>query len=528
MWLREARAMARLARDLPSFLRHPLGPDEAARRIRHRLETRGQRFLALAQRAIFSEPRSPYRRLLANAGCEAGDLGGLVEREGLEGALTGLARQGVYLTFDEFKGRSPVVRGSTRLEFAPADFDNPSATAHVETRTGGSRGRAVPVRVSLAFLDEQAASTAVMLAAHGLTGHETMLWLQGAFSGLGPALSFARLGRPPRAWFYPLPSVPAGGRLAIAWARALCRGLGQRVAAPRFNDLHDARTLAVHLARAAPTCVVTYASLAVRVANAARQSGLELAGTCFITMGEPFTAAKQRAVSAAGARAVPRYGFMEGGIVGYGCAAPSETDDMHLFADCLAVIPRRRETPVGSVDALLFTSLLSSAPKVLLNVETGDEGRLEARACGCGLGALGLSVHVSRVHSFEKLSGEGMSFVGIDLHRILEDVLPARLGGTGDDYQVVEEEDDDGILRTILLVSPRAGALDERHALDVFLEALGAADRGGRIGADLWRRAGTVQVRRGWPLATGAGKVLPFHVASTRVGPRHATRRGTS
>jgi hypothetical protein len=33
-----------------------------------------------------------------------------------------------------------------------------------------------------------------------------------------------------------------------------------------------------------------------------------------------------------------------------------------------------------------------------------------------------------------------------------------------------------------------------------------------RAYADVWRRAGTVQVKRQWPVPTKAGKILPFHV----------------
>src|SRR5712692_492913 len=107
MWS-EAQALTRLIRDLPAFLRTPLSVDEAERRVRRRLATRAESFLAFAERAIFAEPKSPYRRLLAAAGCEAGDLGRLVAEEGLEGALTRVAASGVYVTFDEFKGRRPI------------------------------------------------------------------------------------------------------------------------------------------------------------------------------------------------------------------------------------------------------------------------------------------------------------------------------------------------------------------------------------------------------------------------------------
>lgn len=515
----EVRALARLARDLPAFLRTPLTADEAGQRVRRRLATRAESFLALAEHTIFARPRSPYQRLLTAAGCELGDLKRLVADEGLEGALTALAAGGVYVTFDEFKGRRPIVRGSTRLECHADDFDNPTVSSHIEARSGGSGGRPVTVRVSLGYLEELATSTAAALAAQRLSSHSHILWLQSAFAALWPALMYAKLGRPPRAWYHPLPSIPLGGRLAAAWVRSVARVYGSVLPPPRFTELTNAQRLASHVSKAGPLCVTTYASSAVRVAVAAREHGLDLRDVCFITLGEPFTAAKRHAIEAVGARALPRYAFTEGGIVGYGCADAHGEDDLHVMSHALAIVQHRRETAGGDVDdAFLFTSLLPAAPKVLLNVETGDHGRLERRACGCALGALGLEHHVEEIRSFEKLSGEGMSFVGIDLIRVLEEVLPSRLGGSNGDYQLVEEEGEHGILQTLLIVSPRAGALDADRARDIFLEALGAAGGADRMGADFWRRAGTVQVRRRVPLATGAGKVLPFHVARSRVG----------
>ena len=199
-------------------------------------------------------------------------------------------------------------------------------------------------------------------------------------------------------------------------------------------------------------CVTTYASSAVRIAAAAKEKGVSLDGVCFITLGEPFTEAKQRIVEAAGARGLVRYAFTEGGIIGYGCTIPRASDDVHFLNDCYELIQRSRAVGDAgvAVDAFLFTSLLPAAPKILLNVESGDYGIVERRDCGCGLGAVGLTTHLASIRSFEKLSGEGMTFVQTDLLRVLEDVLPARFGGTGTDYQVLEEEED-GILRLILI-----------------------------------------------------------------------------
>jgi hypothetical protein len=45
------------------------------------------------------------------------------------------------------------------------------------------------------------------------------------------------------------------------------------------------------------------------------------------------------------------------------------------------------------------------------------------------------------------------------------------------------------------------------------LEELGRNDPVERYMAELWQRAGTVEVLRRPPLATRAGKILPFHLA---------------
>ena len=98
----------RLLRDLPAYLRTPVGAEEAARAVALRLAGRETAFLALVRAAVFAHAPSPYRRLLAEAGCTAGDLEALVRRDGVDTALRTLAAAGVYLTVDEFKGRLPV------------------------------------------------------------------------------------------------------------------------------------------------------------------------------------------------------------------------------------------------------------------------------------------------------------------------------------------------------------------------------------------------------------------------------------
>jgi hypothetical protein len=102
---------------------------------------------------------------------------------------------------------------------------------------------------------------------------------------------------------------------------------------------------------------------------------------------------------------------------------------------------------------------------------------------------------------------------------VLEAALPSRFGGSAVDYQLVEEAAADTSTRMVLRVSPSVGAVDEDALRAALLTELG---RGGVVDqshATLLRLAGSVQISRQPPIATGVGKVLPFHLL------RSATRR---
>jgi hypothetical protein len=506
--------LVRLTRDLPGFLRSPLSLAKAEAMIRHRLSSREARFIGMARRAIYGQPSSPYLQLLQAVGCELGDLEALVTGDGLEGALARLLEKDVYLTFDEFKGRREVVRGSRRFDFGAGHFDNPAIAPHIEAFSGGTRGPATPVKMALPYFVDLAANTAIAFQVHGLFEHEHVVWLQ----FFTPGLTYAGLGRLPPAWYQPV-WVPSLRLRAASWYMALLGRLcGRPLPGPLFLDLRQPGRLVDWVARRRRegklVCVSTYASSAVRVCSEAQRKGTPLDGVCFVTLGEPFTEAKKAAVEAAGARALVRFAFTEAGIIGYACGQPRASDDVHFFSDSYGLIQRSR--PVGdsdvTVDAFLFTSLLETAPKIMLNVESGDYGLLEKRDCGCAFGALGLRDHITEIRSFEKLTGEGVTFVHTKVLRVLEEMLPRRFGGTSADYQLLEEEGHQGIVHLVLIVSPAIGPADEQELCRVFLEELGKGGPMDHEMAQVWSRAGTVQVRRQQPLATRAGKILPFHL----------------
>jgi hypothetical protein len=253
----------------------------------------------------------------------------------------------------------------------------------------------------------------------------------------------------------------------------------------------------------------------VRIALAAQEAGWNLDGAAFIGTGEPATSAKVAHIRRTGAQWIPAYAFTEAGLGGFGCPQATDPSDVHFFKDLLALIQHPRQAPGTSVavDAFYFTTLQPTAPKILLNVEIDDYGIVETRPCGCGLGALGLTDHLRQIYSFGKLTGEGVTLVGSDVVRILEEVLPARFGGSPLDYQLVEEEDERGFTRLYLYVSPEITLSSEGAAVEAVLGALQRGDVASAATGTIWGEAGSVQVKRQAPLWTARGKHLPFRTA---------------
>lgn len=517
-------AYARFAASLPRFLRGTTTAAEARVLVRARLDGRDEAFLRLARMGIFGRPHSPYHRLLDLAGCTYADLERLVRGRGLEPALRALRDAGVYVTFDEFKGRRPIVRGPTVIPTAPRDFDNPLLARHYAAATGGTTGAATRVLIDLDHIAATAPLHALAWEAHGLAGAPWALWrsILPGVSGVNNVLRGARLGNVPRRWFTPVaprdlaPSWRA--RLAAAYLTAAGRAVRVRIPRPEPVPIGAAGTVARWLAdtaaREGRAVLSTFVSLAARAALAAVAEGLDLRAAAFIGGGEPPSPAKVRAITSSGARFIPTYSFAEAGPVGIGCASPADGTDVHFFRDCLAILPVPVEdgAPAGRGAGFLFTTLLPTAPKILLNVESDDAGILETRRCGCPLEAAGYTEHIRQVRSLRKLTGEGVTLPGADLARIVEEVLPARFGGSPLDYQFVEEEDEAGFTRVAVVVAPGVGPVDEQAVVDAVLEALARGAPSADLARAVWRQAGTLRVRREELIWTARGKLMPRHV----------------
>jgi hypothetical protein len=516
---------ARFLYRLPGFLRRPIRFEQAERILQHRLQHREAAFLALARRAIYEQPASVYRRLLRLAGCEYGDLERLVNLDGIEGALRLLCRRGVYLTVDEFKGRTAIVRGGTVIPVAAEAFWNPLSTPHAFLHTGGSQGASTPVPLDLEFIREGAVNFHLALHARGGSAWRHAMWWAPGGTALHRLLTLRAIGVSPDRWFSPvdLASAPLHGRYrwsvqAVRWgSRALGVSIPRCEHVPLSDPLPIARWMADVLRAGAVPGLSAATSAAVRLAVAARQAGIDLSGAKITTSGEPVTAARLKAIQAAGVQAFQGYGSMETGPIAWGCLRPEAPDDSHVHHDLHALIQPETDVtgPRLPSRTLLLSSLRFSAPVILLNVSLGDEALVGERRCGCPMERPGWTTHVHSIRSFEKLTAASVNLLDADVIRVLEDVLPARFGGGPTHYQLVEEEHPGGEPRLRLLVHPDVGPVDSGAVAEAFLAAIGPGSGPERITALLWGDGGLLEVERRPPVDTQSGKIL--HVHSRRV-----------
>lgn len=517
---------ARYAWGLNGYLLNTLTPAECRLMIGNQLRSRGHSFMSIAERGIYSNPKSPYLRLLRHAGIEYGDLAALVRESGVEGSLERLYDAGIHVRLDEFKRRVPISRPG--LEFAPGphDFDNPLLSGQYSSRTSGSRGGVTRVIMDLDLLEHDAACHQFMLEAFEVGERPFGIWREvpPVTTGMNILLRLTKLGKKVEKWFSTSRVGVSPGSLQFAfftyYTILASRVLRRPLPAPEYTPLEDAavaaRWLAGKKSDGEPAFFDTQASSAVKVCIAAGEEGLDISGTFFCIGGEPYTKGKADVITGAGCRAIPRYSMAELGNIGMGCAAPEELDDVHLLTDKIAVIQRRKSVGEGELDvgALVYTTILPSSPKLMLNVESDDYGVLEERNCGCAIGEAGFTKHLSGIRSYEKLTSGGVTFLGTELLRLIEEVLPRRFGGHPTDYQLAEEEEG-GLPRVNIVVSPRVGNVDEETVVNTVYQAL-LPYPGGDVMSERWQQGRMLRVVRREPYTTASAKILPLHILKAK------------
>lgn len=502
---------------VPAFLRSPIRPRDAREIVRRRLAHREADFLALVGGDVFGRARDPYRALFRHAGCELGDLERLTQTEGVEGALGTLARRGVYLTLDEFKGRSPVRRGALTVPMAPTDAFTRMARGVLGQRTSGSRGTRSSVPMSLAFEADHTVNACLFLAARGNDGWMHAMWEVPGGPALRHALWFSRLGQPPGRWFSQ--ADPRGRALPAryTWSGRLTRlsaAMGGVWLPPvRFVSVDAPAEIVDWMAGVLATGRVphvwTFVTSAVRVCQAAEAAGIRLDGAQFTANGEPITAGRIAAIERVGARLGGYYGSVETGPLGYACLAPSQPDEVHILCDLHAVVNITGTSTDGRLpsDTMLVSSLRPTAPLFLLNVALGDCGAALVRRCECPLESLGWTPRRHTIRSYSRVTVGGMTFFDSDLIGVLEDVLPARFGGGPTDYQLIEEPTPDGRSALCLVIAPSVGPVNPAAVEETFLEGISARSDAARVMGMAWRQAGVFRIERRLPTVGTSGKI---------------------
>ena len=514
----------------------------ARKSLKKRVAEREENFLNFVEKGIFQYSDSPYRKMLEPRRITFNDFRAWVRKDGLEAALRTLEAEGVYFTVDEFKGRVPVRRNGVRFRCNEKMFDNPFLAESYEVRSGATRSAGTRVRIDFDYLHQRSLYDALLLDVHGCLTAPVANWFPvfpGA-PGINSSLRFAHVGNPVRKWF----SQVDEDKLKLTWERNwgkkliyfLSRIYGNPLAPAEYVDLNHARTVAEWASRMLdehPRCVVyTFAASAARICMAAADLNLNIKGTRFLVTGEPLTPQKKNEIEAMGAYAVPVYGISEAGVIAAGCDRSYEASDhCHLYEDTTAIIPHEVQVPYSdtTVDSYLFTNILYESPKLLLNVDMGDYGDVGTGPCECGFGRLGFQTHLSNIRSYEKLTGEGVTFVNTDFVWIIEKKLPETFGGRSTDYQLVEGESGNGIPHLRLLVSPRVGAVNETELVSTFLHLLQhAEDRlWAQSGTEMWTQSGMIHVIREAPIPTASGKILPFYSLKPQKKVTQATKSTT-
>jgi hypothetical protein len=518
---------------LRRYFKSGLTTDQALERatilLRERLLSRNENFLNLLERGVFGYAKSPYLRLLEAKKIAFADIKKWVEADGIEVTLNHLLGEGIYFTVDEFKGKTEVVRGDIRFRCAEKVFDNPFLSTAYEVRSGATRSAGTRIRIDFDYLTQRSLYDAFLLNAHGVLDAPIANWfpLFPGAPGINSSLRFSHIGNPPKKWF----SQVKKAQIKVNWEKRLGTDViflmaklhNVPLAKPEFVNLNHALTIAqwaeLMIKEHGKCMVYTFATSAVRVCMAAQENNLNIKGTRFLVTGEPLTVQKKIEIEAAGGVAVPVYGISEAGVIAAGGGGEyPESDHCYVYKDTTAIISHKHHVEHSdiTVDSFLFTTLLYESPKLLLNVGMGDYGTVYTKPDTSAFGKIGFDTHIANIRSYEKLTGEGVTFVDTDFILIIEKKLPQLFGGQSTDYQLVEEEDQKGLNRLKLLVSPRLAAIDEKAVADKFIQLLKRSEDSpeswAQSGTEMWNQARTVRVAREYPMATASGKILPFHI----------------
>lgn len=498
--------------------------------LRSSIQNREPNFLEIV-RGVLSTPEHPYAQLFAAAGCSYADVEAAVKRDGLDAALQGLLREGVYLTLDEFRCNTPIVRGGKHIPATMADWDSAAAGGpFVNYSSGSSGGGSLRTQQSLKSASFGMSGGQLMKAEFRLDQRASVVILPilPTSMGLGMCVGTAGVGYPPERWFALRGSMRRNGpyRAATAAVVARLRLAGANIPYPTYLDQDDFSPVAEFLARrkkeGTQGGMIGMVSSITRASAAALDRGLDIGGTFAIVTGESLTDAKRKVIESAGVEVFPLYATSEFGSIGIPCRQMNRGNCAHVTKASIALIARRLEDDGYSdepVDSLHISSLVSFAPRILINVEVGDTGIIEPATCDCEYSRLGYDLQVRNIAAISKIRGQGYTLRAPLIVRLVEEGLAERFGGRVGDYQLLEME---GKAQTemVLRIHPRAGVKFPQKVLDYFLSEC-RRTYGGSMTVLQWTESKGVRVEVKEPVLAASGKFRPIRLLGSAI-PRES------
>jgi len=462
---------------LSRLYRRPVDPNYRAIVERY-VKNRESNFLAIAQ-GVLANPRHPYSQLFEIAGCTFADLETGVKRDGLESTLKALLNEGVYLTLDEFRCNTEIVRAGKHIPAAMKDWDTASGKGPLQTfSSGSSSGKSQRTAHSEEYANFGMAGGQVMIdefrARVGLS--IVVFPILPSSAGIGSCVGIARLRAAPERW---VALGSAGHNLHYKAATAALvmrlRLAGAKIPFPTYVEQGDFSPVAEFIARrkkeGVQSHVMGMVSSITRIAAAAVDLGVDISGTFAMVTGESLTDAKRELIESAGIEVFPSYATSEFGGIGAPCRQMNTGNRVHVAQASVALVSRPIEDEAWCdepVESLHITSLLSFAPRTLINVEIGDTGVIEPATCDCEFSKLGYKWQVRDMAAISKLRGQGYSLRAPEIVKLLEEGLARKFGGRPGDYQLAEVE---GKAQTemVLRIHPRAGVKSPDEVLQFFL-----------------------------------------------------------
>jgi hypothetical protein len=157
--------------------------------------------------------------------------------------LQALAARGVFVSYDEFKGRCPAVRGSQRFGFSSDDFNDPRLSNHVLAATSGTRGVPVSVPIDADHIAELAPSWSIFLDEHNCLDEPLIFWTPGHAGVAARYLACARAGRKYAQWFISEDVASVASRTYAEYVHRFSRWAGSFPAPARASFAEPERVL---------------------------------------------------------------------------------------------------------------------------------------------------------------------------------------------------------------------------------------------------------------------------------------------